>query len=153
MDKQLALQKVAALCASGEKCKFDIIKKLCTFKLEEDDIEDILETLCTDKFIDEQRYAIAFVKDKFRYNGWGRKKIAYALFEKRIPENFINNALEEIDEETYLEALSYLLEKKRKTTKESDSYKLKAKLYRFALSRGFEPENVNKVLGRIGLQA
>ena len=64
-----------ALCAGREMCLSDIRRKLILWGVKSDDTDNILNLLIQGKFIDEKRYAAAFVKDKFRYNKWGKIKI------------------------------------------------------------------------------
>lgn len=94
-----ALHRAAALCSSSEHCIADIREKLSRWGIGEPDARTIVERLVQERFIDEGRYAIAFAKDKFRFSGWGRIKIRYALQQKRIGNSGIVNALSLIDEE------------------------------------------------------
>lgn len=116
-----ALHRAAALCSSSEHCIADIREKLSRWGIGEPDARTIVERLVQERFIDEERYAIAFAKDKFRFSGWGRIKIRYALQQKRIGNSDIVNALSLIDEEAYTTRLADLLEKNlvRFTTKMS----------------------------------
>jgi len=66
---------------------------------------------------------------------------------KRIDNNTIETALEEINDEQYQQVLNDLILKKRKTIKDPDAYSLKAKLVRFAAGRGFEPDLIFRILG------
>jgi len=133
-----ALSRAMHICSRQEKCLWDIRKKLNDWNLDEMHIPKVLKKLEEEKFIDEQRFAGFAVKDKFRLNQWGKIKIAYFLRQKQLPEKIIKEALEAIQENEYVEMLRDLLQRKRRSLKESDQYKLKAKLLRFAASRGFE---------------
>jgi len=135
---ETALKKAMALCAGREYCRSDIRQKLSTWSIDATDAEKIISKLVIEKFIDEERYCTAFVRDKFRYNKWGRVKIASALKMKNIPGETINNALGSIDEETYMDALKEMIATQRRKVKAKNQYELKGKLLRFGLSRGFE---------------
>ena len=78
-----ALHRAAALCSSAEHCTADIREKLARWGVTEADSCTIIDRLVQERFIDEQRYAVAFVKDKFRFSGRGRIKMRYALQQKR----------------------------------------------------------------------
>ena len=136
--KKDALIKAQNLCAQQEKCEFDIRKKLFAWKAKQDDFNEIIETLKAEKFIDDQRYAACFAKEKFRFNKWGKIKIEFALKQKNIPHHFISNALNEISDKEYETTLENELLKKLKTIKNTDEYTIKSKLLRYALSKGFE---------------
>jgi len=96
-----ALSKAQNLCSGQEKCIFDIRKKLFDWKLPNTDHDTVMNLLLTDKFIDEQRYALFFAKDKFNFNKWGKIKIEYTLKQKNIPYEYIKHALDEIPEMEY----------------------------------------------------
>jgi regulatory protein len=145
MEYKEALNKAAALCSRAEKCKYDIEKKFADWGLMTDKIEEGLAYLVKEKFIDENRYAKHFVHDKFRFNHWGKIKIAYALRQKNISQKDISNAMNEIQDSEYRDTLLDILKSKIRTIKSSSSYELKAKLMRFAQSRGFETELINAV--------
>ena len=141
-----ALHRAAALCSSAEHCIADIREKLSRWGIGEPDARTIVERLVQERFIDEERYAIAFAKDKFRFSGWGRIKIRYALQQKRIGNSDIVNALSLIDEEAYTTRLVDLLEKKSRSIHDEDVEIRRSKLLRFAASRGFETELVFHIL-------
>lgn len=144
MKKQItpdqALVKAQNICASQEKCKADIRKKLYDWKIPSMEIEKILEKLVEDKFIDENRYAGFYVKDKYKLNKWGRIKIEFSLRQKQVEQSLIANALNEINEEEYKKIFLDELKKKRRSLKNEEKHKLKEKLQRFAQSRGYEVE-------------
>lgn len=149
MDKSMtyerALPKAAALCTASEKCEADVREKLQAWGVDAADAERVITYLVKENFLDEGRFCRAFVKDKLRFNKWGRMKIAYALKPKGINANMLADAFDEIDEAEYLQTLTDLLQAKLRGLKYKDEYDRKGKLYRFALSRGFEMEAINKV--------
>ena len=144
-----ALHRAAALCSSSEHCIADIREKLSRWGIGEPDARTIVERLVQERFIDEGRYAIAFAKDIFRFSGWGRIKIRYALQQKRIGNSGIVNALSLIDEEAYTTHLADLLEKKSRSINDEDVEVRRSKLLRFAASRGFETDLVFRILKEI----
>lgn len=130
--------KATAYCAVAEHCPEDLRHKLLDWGAQEAVVEEIVGRLLQEDFINEGRYCCAFVNDKFRYNKWGRMKIAYQLRRKGLPDEDIRNALESIDEEEYESVLMALLRAKMKGLRGRNDYELRGKLYRFAQSRGFE---------------
>jgi regulatory protein len=146
---KVAITKAQNLCAGQEKCISDISKKLFDWKLPSKDHDIVINSLLEDKFIDEQRYAVFYAKDKFNYNKWGKIKIEYALKQKNISSQNIKNALEKIPEAEYDKLLETELIKKINTLKNSDEYTIKSKLVRFATSRGFENGKVFDIVSSI----
>ncbi len=137
-----ALSKAATYCAKGEHCATDIREKLRQWGFE-DNADGIIDKLTQQDFINEARYARAFIHDKYRFAKWGRIKIEQALRLKQINAETIHQQMDEvIDNEEYNQNLRDLLAQKRKTLKDEDDYQLRAKLVRFALQRGFTYEEV-----------
>jgi len=138
--------KAAALCSKAEKCSTEIRKKLSDWGAGEEIAEKVIKKLVAEKFIDDTRYASFFVKDKFRFNKWGRIKISYMLRQKGISSETITEAMQQIDEADYRETLQKLLQGKSRNTSAKNPYDQKARLLRFAQSRGFENDMVFQVL-------
>ena len=132
------LFKASAYCATAEHCEADVRTKLQTWACAPEHIDKIIDYLKQENFLNDQRYCNAFVRDKFRFNQWGKTKIAMMLRTKNIAEETIAEALEQIDDETYQQTVTTLLQTKLKGLKYRDEYDRKAKLIRFAQGRGFE---------------
>lgn len=144
-----ALHRAAALCSSAEHCTADIREKLARWGVTEADSRIIIDRLVQERFIDEQRYAVAFVKDKFRFAGWGRIKMRYALQQKRIDGSDIDHAFATLDEEQYNDRLLELLQAKSRSIRDDDPEARRAKLFRFAASRGFESALIFNALKQV----
>jgi len=137
MTEQEAYLQLAALCAQAEHCRQEMLDKMKRWGLDEGVKDRIISRLVKERFVNDERYARAFVKDKVRYNKWGRRKIQQALWMKRIDEHIQQQVLDEIEEREYLDVLRPLLKQKRKSVKAQNDYELNQKLIRFALGRGF----------------
>ncbi len=149
MEYKKALNKSAALCSKQEYCCFDIRQKHEKWEVSTPDSEKIVEYLIKEKFIDEARYARFFVRDKFRFNRWGKQKIAWQLKQKHIPRQIIEEAVAQISPEEYLETLETLILEKRRQTREEEPIKLKAALIRNAASKGYEYEAIMPIVERL----
>lgn len=132
------LSKTMTLCSKREYCKEDINVKLLSWGVNEKECDKILNTLEKENFINEKRYCEAFARDKFRYNKWGKVKIASHLKAKKIPSEKIDKALALIDNELYINTLKDLLAVQKKHITAKNQYDLKGKLLRYGLSKGFE---------------
>jgi regulatory protein len=146
---KLALDKAMAQCSRREFCSDDIRNKLSLWGIENNDAEKIIGTLISENFINESRYAVAFVMDKFKYNKWGKSKIAAHLSSKKLSSETIKSALDSIDNEQYIKMLQGLIESHRKTVKAKNQYDLKAKLLRYGLSKGFESSLLYEILNEL----
>ena len=137
MTEQEAYLQLAALCAQAEHCQQEMRDKMRRWELDETVQNRIISRLVKERYIDDERYARAFVKDKIRYNKWGRRKVQQGLWQKHIDADIQQRVLDEIDEKEYLDVLRPLLKQKRKSIKAANDYELNQKLMRFALGRGF----------------
>ena len=137
ITEQEAYLQLAALCAQAEHCEQEMRDKMRRWELDAVAQDRIITRLTTERYIDNERYARAFVKDKIRYNKWGRRKVQQALWQKHIDNDIQQRVLDEIDEKEYLDVLCPLLKQKRRSIKAASDYELNQKLVRFALGRGF----------------
>ena len=137
MTEQEAYLQLAALCAQAEHCEQEMRDKMRRWELDETVQNRIINRLIKERYVDDERYARAFVKDKIRYNKWGRRKVQQALWQKRIDADIQQRVLDEIEEKEYLDILRPLLKQKRKSIKAESDYELNQKLVRFAMGRGF----------------
>jgi regulatory protein len=143
---RIALNKAMAQCSHREYCCDEIRNKLISWEVGNSDTEKIIDVLIRENFINESRYATAFVKDKFRYNKWGKIKISSHLKMKKIPSGIIRTALDSIDYDDYMKSLIDLITIHRRTVKAKNQYELKARLLRYGLSKGFESSLLYDIL-------
>lgn len=111
----------------------------------------VLTSLQQRRFVDDSRFASAFVRDKLLYNHWGRMKINLALRAKRIDPDIIDSALEEIEPEEYEQVARDCLAHKARSVKEGNCYDGRTRLYRYGVSRGFESPLVAKIVKDRGI--
>ena len=142
MPKEVALGKAIALCSSSEHCTSQIMEKLSLWNVSVRDANNIMDYLLKEKYIDNKRFARAYCHDKFCYNHWGRIKIRQMLRHLRLDDEEIEEGMQTIPDEDYLQTLNDALQAKDRTLREKDVYQRKAKLVRHLLSRGFETELV-----------
>lgn len=135
--EQEAYLTLAALCAQAEHCQYEMLEKMRRWELDDEAQARVMQRLVSEHYVDDERFARAFVKDKVRYNKWGRRKVEQELRLKHIDGDIRQRVLDEVDDEEYLAVLRPLLKQKRKTTKAGSDYELNQKLVRFALGRGF----------------
>src|SRR5215213_5948016 len=112
LTKEQALQKVRQYCAYQERSHTEVKQKLWDLGIHPTMHEEIISTLIEEDYLNEERFAKAFAGGKFRMKDWGRKKIYYALKERKVSEYNIKNAMKSIDEEAYQKTLWDLAEKK-----------------------------------------
>ncbi|MDD6209067.1 MAG: regulatory protein RecX [Bacteroidales bacterium] len=134
------LKQCASYCSASEHCTSDIKKRLEKSELDENAQKRILDRLMQERFIDDSRYCSAFVRDKIRFNKWGKKRIAFELRKKEIAPPLILETLNDIDPVFYEETLKEILKKKAKALKTQNSKEAFYKLASFASGKGFETD-------------
>ena len=141
-----ALIRLEELCARAEHCRYELEQKLRAWGVGEEDADVILHSLERRRFVDDERFAASFVRDRYRYGRCGRVRIRMLLRAKRIDADTIQKALEEIDEEEYITILKAVIKAKTRSVAEPDTYEGRSKIYRYALSRGYEPALISKYI-------
>lgn len=132
--------KIESYCAYQERAQQEVRDKLYEMGLHESDVENIIANLISENFLNEERFARAYARGKFRMKDWGRVKIIQHLKAKRITPPLIKIALKEIDQDEYIEKLDYLITKKAGDDLQKLSYTDKAKLVRYIQSKGYESD-------------
>ncbi len=146
ISEEDALLRLTSLCSTAEHCSHEMIEKMQRWQLADDAQARIIEYLVKEKYIDDERYARFFAKDKIRYNKWGRRKVEQAMWLKHIDGDIQRDVLDDIDDEEYIAVLRPLLKTKRKSVKASSYYEMNMKLIRFAMGRGFTMDIIRQCL-------
>lgn len=137
-----ALALLMRLCARAEKSEGDARRLMRGWGVADEDAEQVLARLVRDRFIDDSRYAAAFVREKLHLSGWGEYKIRAALRRKGVSRERIEAALAEADRTGMEERLRTYMQRKARTVKYATPYELKTKLIRYGLSLGYGYETV-----------
>jgi regulatory protein len=144
MNRDVALKKILHYCDYQDRCKKEIFAKLNTFELVDDDRNYIVDFLNDEGYINDERYCRSYVKSKLSLKKWGVNKIKISLISKGVDRDIIDTVVSEIDQDSYKEELIKLLENKK--INESDPYKRKAKLIRYAVSKGYSINDVMEIV-------
>ena len=124
ITEQEALQKLSALCARAEHSSGEMLEKMRRWQLSEDARERV--------------FARLFVREKIRFDRWGRRKIEQALYQKGVASDISRRVLNEVDDEAYMAELKKLIAAKRRSVQAESDYEMRAKLTKYALGRGFD---------------
>lgn len=141
-------RKLEAYCAYQERCTEEVRQKISAFFLSPDEEKEVIDYLKSNRFLDEQRFAEAYVQGKLRINKWGRLKIKAGLQQKRVAREIIEKAFQNLNEEEYNEILNDLYQRKKKElNREKDPWIQKQKILRFLASRGFTQSECYSICG------
>lgn len=139
-----ALSALMRLCARAERSSGDARRLMRGWGVAPDEVEKVLARLLEERFIDDSRYAEAYVREKSRLAGWGAYKIRAALQRKAIAREVIDQALAQVDNSLAVTRLQERLQRKMRSTKADTPYALRTKLLRYGLSLGFSYEEVQR---------
>jgi len=137
---QKAQANLARFCAYQERSPFEVLEKMERQGVPPEEMEEIIHWLEENNFLNENRFARTFAQSKFNSSKWGKIKIRFHLENKKITKKAIEEALNSIDNETYLEALEQLITEKGEKVLADNTYKKNYKIARFLIARGFEPD-------------
>lgn len=147
MTEENAIIRLEALCARAEHCTSELRKKLQGWGITSSATERIIDSLQERRFVDDQRFARAYVREKYLLQRWGRNKIISNLYAKRIDRDTIDTALEEIEARPYAaNAFRLVSAKLRSLPEEMPAYEKRQRLFRFGVGRGYESSLIMKIL-------
>lgn len=149
LTKEQALQKLRQYCAYQERSHSEVIQKLWELGVRKAEHDEIVSSLIEEDYLNEERFAIQFAGGKFRMKNWGRKRIYYALKEKKVSEYNIRKAMKEIPDDAYEKTLLQLAEKKYASLKDEQYLVRKKKTMDYLMQKGYEPELVTKALSSL----
>lgn len=141
------VEKMRKYCLFTDRCHRDVRTKLIKDKIYGDELEQIMAVLIEEDFLNEERFAKAFVTGKFKQNKWGKKRILMELKQRGISDYCIRKGFEEISEEDYLATIAKLWDKKWELVRESDVYKKRQKVMNYMIGKGYDYADVKSVVG------
>lgn len=142
-----AFARAKEYCAYQERCHSETKDKLYSFGLGTSDVERIISQLIEENYLNEERFAAAFARGKFKMKHWGRVKIRYEMKQRQITEYCIKKAMREIDEEEYVATLNKLMDDKLRTLKsEKNLFVKRRKLTNYLLQKGYERDIVFSII-------
>jgi regulatory protein len=150
-DENVALAKAEHFCAYQERSQQEVRDRLYEWGLWPDAVENTITKLIAGNFLNEERFAYAYTRGKFKQKGWGRVKIKQGLKFKKVSDVLIKKALKQIDGDDYLATLTGVLQKKAALLHEKDPFKRQYKLKQYAAGRGYENDLIADVLKDSGL--
>lgn len=145
---EMAIYRAETLCSRAEYSQAEVMKKLIGWGLPSAKAKTIVDELVDDGFIDDERFARAYVSDKVEFARWGLRKIYVSLRAKGLDHQTIKDVLDDVDEDVYERNMVDLIKAKAATIDSPSSYEGKTKILRFMMSRGYESGSVIKILNQ-----
>jgi len=149
LTKEQAMQKLIHYCRYQERCHSEVKNKLFELGVGRNDHDELIMKLVEENFLDEERFVLAFTIGKFKMKQWGRKKIEYALKEKKISGENIEKAVNQIKERDYMHTLKKLAKEKYTSLKNEQYLIRKKKTMDYLMQKGYEVELVRGVVNAL----
>ena len=147
LSREKALQNIKHYCGYQERSHKEVKEKLYRYKLGKEVVDELMAHLIEESYLNEERFATEFASGKFRSRQWGKKKILHELKERGISQYCINQALSSISEESYLQVLQKLAEKKWASLKKEQGQLVRLQKTRvYLLQKGYESAVFDPVL-------
>ncbi len=144
-----AMASLMRLCARSEKSSGDALRLMAGWGVEPAEARKVLARLEKEKFIDDRRYAEAYVREKTNLNGWGTYKIKRMLSTKGVSREIIESVVGSLDRSASQDRLADMLARKKQRLKAADNYDMKGKLMRYGMSLGYEYDAVMAAVERV----
>ena len=138
LSKEQALQKLKHYCGYQDRSHSEVKEKLYSLGVWKKDHDEIMAALIEENYLNEERFALAFARGKFRMKQWGRVKIKYELKQRQVSEYTIKKALKQIDEEEYMTSLKKLAEDRYASLKGEQYLVRKKKTIDYLMQKGYE---------------
>jgi len=136
-DEKIIIEKIQSYCLYQDRCIKEVKNKLYSFKVSSQLVENIVEYLIDNDYLNEERYTKMFIQGKLRIKKWGRIKLKYELRTKGIDIKIINEHINQINEEDYIEYFNEFSTNKIKFLKGSNNQKKRSFINYFTY-RGWE---------------
>lgn len=133
-------------CSYQERTELEVHKKLAALGVPSEEIAPLIETLKSERWLDEARYVEAFIHGKWGQKQWGRRKLQIALRSKGVTPEYIQEGLTSIDEADYRQRLQELADKKKQLLSTYSAVEQQHKLTNYLLQKGYEPELVYSIV-------
>lgn len=146
--QDVILNKLRHYCAYQERCHEEVRTKLLSLKVYGDALEEIINKLIEEDFLNEERFAKAYAGGKFRMKKWGRGKIIQGLKARKISDYCIKQGMTEIPVDDYQKTLQSLVKSTIKKYHSGNVFETKSKTASYLIGRGYESELVWDVIQR-----
>lgn len=144
------MEKMRSFCAWRERSEQEVRNKLQRWNVNDKPLEEIILQLKKEDYLNEERFVTSYTGGRFRLKKWGKIKITHALKKNNINEELIQDVLNSvIDEEDYFESMKLLTTKKYSSLSQKDTYQRRALTLRYMYQKGYDPNEVEKILQEI----
>lgn len=132
------------------KTKYEVRLKLRENEFSNEVIDEVLEILENEEYLNDRVYCEIFIEDKKRLNGYGKNKIKSLLIQKGVSKSIFEDFLDNFEyEDEFDNAVKMGIKKLNLLANEEDKFKKKQKIINYLAYRGFSFDVINDVLKEI----
>lgn len=148
-DLDQARLVIKKYCAYQERSQRQVRERLQKMGLIEEAANLLISECIQENYLNEERFARAFVRGKHNIKKWGRKRLVLELKHHEISDYVLRAAMSELDDESYDEQLEELAQKRWNAVTEQNAYKKGKKVVDYLLRRGYESDAVWNVVHQL----
>lgn len=137
------------ILSRSAKSEKQMIDKLKEKGYDLDLINNAIEKLKKQGYLDDQRFSEMYINSKINESKYGKRKIKEKLYEKGIAREIIDEKLKVLSNEDELQRAISLGLKKLKSLNEADKQKRSMKLINHLISKGFEYGIVRQAVSKL----
>lgn len=113
----------------------------------------VLQKLVQKDYLNDERFARLFTRDKMNLKRWGPRRIRRELFLKGVEKEIIERVLEAAFNETEIQETITALVEKKVRGKEAITDKERQRIWNYLLRQGYAPADIAPVLRKIDRRA
>ena len=144
-EKKLAKQKALKTLSMANKTKKELILKLKQSKFSTEAIDYAMTFVDKYDFIDEENIAKTLVEGKYSKKRYSKRAMMSKLRQKGISSDVIGDSVKDIGDYEEFENAMYFAQKKLRTIRDDDKYKVRNKLMSALSYRGFSYDIIKRV--------
>jgi regulatory protein len=137
-------RKIKDYCRYQPRTHQEVRQKLYGWKCRKTEVEILLAELISEGLVNESHFAETYARERFRINGWGKRKVEHELQKKQISPFCIRQALAQADPVQYEKELHRLADKKWLSLQGKGGHRLvrQKKTADYLIRKGYEPKSV-----------
>lgn len=141
-----AKAKIEYFCAYQERSHSEVEKKLFDWGMDSEQRAILVADLISNNFLNELRFAEAYVSGKFRIKKWGKRKIILHLKQKQVSDYSINKAIQEIEGVEYFQTAEALVKRKYEEIHKGTKWEVRKKVISYMINKGYEADLIHQIL-------
>jgi len=138
----MALKYIMVRLRSVNEIKVYLKKKNVSLEV----IEDVVDKLIKNNFLNDDNFARAFIQDKLNFTSMGKYKLINELNILKVDNDIIDKYINDISDDVWLDRIDKLINKYLKSKHKYSGNVLKNKIYIYLVNLGYDKSLVINIL-------